>query len=1049
MGEVLVQRKFSDATQHPYKQVEWDQRNARIGSQDAPVFEQRGVIFPDFWSQRATDIVTQKYFRGNLGTPERESSIHQIIDRVVNRITMVGREKGYFTTDEDAGVFSDELTYILLHQKAAFNSPVWFNVGWKDPGDEQCSACFILSVDDSMESLMEWNAEEGMIFKNGSGAGVNLSKIRGSTERLSRGGIASGPVSFMRGADAWAGSIKSGGGSRKAAKLVCLDADHPDIFDFIWCKAREEEKALALRNAGFDMSMEGHGFLSIQYQNANNSVRLSDEFMQAYERQDDWHLVARSDKDEQSGERQIADVVKARDLMRQVAEAAWRCADPGVQFDTTINDWHTTPAHGCISSSNPCSEYMSNDDTACNLASINVMKLRQPDGYLDTDAFQHVVDVMIVAQEILCELSSYPTEKIATNARDLRQLGLGLVNVGAYLMVQGLPYDSDEARLEAAQIAALMTGRAYRASAVLAKDMGPYNGYEANKESHLAVIDKHGGAANALCHGPSDLSAAAVRAWQEAYQLGDEYGYRNAQLSVLAPTGTISFFMDSDTTGIEPGFSLVATKSLVGGGTIMIVNRVVQEALRNLGYTEAQIADIDTYVAEVDEDGRPRNSMVGAPHINEDDLPVFDMAVGERAIAPMGHVKMLGALQPFISGAISKTCNMPESTTVEEIENLYVEAWRLGVKAIAIYRDNSKTVQAMETSPRKQQTPEQQPQSARKRLPRERQSLTHKFCCVGDTLVAVADGRTAVSLEQLASEGDSVAVHAAQPLVVARTDGVVERGDGYGAVVSTMRAPRLTREQAEVVRVILDDGTYLRCTPDHPIMTADGGYRNAGKLRPGQSLAGFGRERTAHKVASVVLDGVADVYCGDVDEVHNFAVVTSGVHFNDFSGIIVHNCIAGHEGYITAGMYDDGTLGEIFLTDFGKEGSTIRGMMSAFATSVSIALQYGVPLETLVRKFCYMRFEPEGITENPEIRFAKSMPDYLMRWLASRFLGPEAWEEFGVRRVDDVIEDEPVKNKEPQSPSLEGPVCAVCGGIMQRAGSCYVCRTCGNDTGCG
>ena len=911
---LTVERRFTTPGVHPFDEVEWELRDAIIGDPAKPAFEQRGVEFPKTWSQNATNIVAQKYFRGKLGSPERERSVKQMISRVAGRIAHWGREGGYFATEEDAEAFEAELTHILLHQKAAFNSPVWFNVGWRPEGEEQCSACFILSVEDDMDSILAWNTQEGIIFKGGSGSGINLSKIRGSMEPLSKGGIASGPVSFMRGADSWAGAIKSGGGTRRAAKMVVLDADHPDVEDFIWCKAREEEKAAALRDAGFDMRLDSDAFASVQYQNANNSVRVSDEFMAAVESDADWELTARTDG-------AVIKTVKARDLMRQIAEAAWRCADPGLQYDTTINRWHTCRESGRINASNPCSEYMHVDDSACNLASLNLMKFRREDGSFDSDHFRHAVDVVFLAQEIVVTPSSYPTERIGRNARAFRQIGLGYANLGALLMADGVPYDSDQGRNLAAAITALMTGEAYRKSAEIAAAMGPYDEYQANREPHNEVMRMHQEAAYEIDDAgiKGDLLGAARAAWDEAVALGEEHGYRNAQATVLAPTGTISFLMDCDTTGIEPDFSLVKFKELVGGGQMTIVNRTVPMALRTLGYSETEIEQIDAYIAE-------HGTILDAPGLRDEHLPVFDVAVGERSISPMGHVRMMAAVQPFISGAISKTVNLPESATVEDIAGAYVEGWNLGLKALAIYRDGSKTAQALRTDAgdKKGEPAADEadaPRLARRRMPRERQSITHKFS------------------------------------------------------------------------------------------------------------------------------------------------------------------IAGHEGYITAGMYEDGSVGEIFLTDIGKEGSTIKGLMNAFATSVSIGLQYGVPLETLVRKFSYMRFEPEGITNNPEIPFAKSLPDYIMRWLASRFGDAELQEELGIltpevraRKEAEAAayagdhagngHSEPNGSAESVPPTaaltdtppvvparrqgLElGPACEQCGGMMQRTGSCYTCSSCGNNTGCG
>jgi ribonucleoside-diphosphate reductase alpha chain len=1319
-----IGRHFTTRGEHPFDSVEWELRDARIGHGERISFEQRDVEFPKSWSQNATNIVAQKYFRGQLGSPERERSVKQMITRVASTIAAWGLERGYFATEEDGDAFEGELTHILLHQMAAFNSPVWFNVGFEE--SPQCSAClpyhalvstpdgmvpigelvqgeqvgrqvydstgttrvvavkangrkpvwrvrlanggfieatpdhvvkalaeggrtprwvrvdqlklgmrmhlhphrarveapalvpagdgasfadgipqsevdsvevseaalagwlqadgfvgqyrhgsnrsltiefqvasddeyewvtshldgvfpdvhrkvreadtkevrvrrirlygevlrefverwgllargvdirvpsrlwtashdeissylqsvfqadgyvsirrfdgyenarvalavigerwtedlqlllmvigiysrrlrkhdprpnrhdlyelvigigsergrfaelvgfpsreksnkllrsltlrnwkqcsdvraerivaieplgvdevydiqtesgefltnnvavhncFILSVEDNMESILEWNTKEGMIFRGGSGSGINLSKIRGSMEPLAKGGTASGPVSFMRGADSWAGTIKSGGKTRRAAKMVVLDVDHPDIRDFIGCKAKEEEKAAALRDAGFDMSIDGEGFFSIQYQNANNSVRVTDEFMRAVENDEDWHLIART-----TGE-PIGDPIPARQLMREIAEAAWRCADPGVQYDTTINQWHTCPESGRINASNPCAEYMHVDDSACNLASLNLMKFRRTDGAFDVETFEHAVDIMLLAQEIVVSPSSYPTEEIGRNARAFRQLGLGYANLGAYLMADGIPYDSDAGRGTAAAITALMTGRGYLQSARIAAAMGPYERYAENRDAHNAVMRMHRDASHAIpdsACSDTQLLASARSTWAEAVAEGEKRGYRNAQATVLAPTGTISFLMDCDTTGVEPDFSLVKFKELVGGGQMTIVNRTVPLALQTLGYSDEQIEQIVAYINE-------HGTIVGAPDLAEEHLPVFDVAVGERAISHTGHLKMMGAVQPFISGAISKTVNLPESATVEDIADAYVQAWHLGIKALAIYRDGSKTAQALRTDAQKAapvsdqeavdkaiaEALEKAPPK-RRRMPRERQSITHKFS------------------------------------------------------------------------------------------------------------------------------------------------------------------IGGHEGYITAGMYDDGSVGEIFLTDIGKEGSTLRGMMNSFATAISIALQYGVPLETLVRKFSYMRFEPEGMTSNPEIPFAKSMPDYIMRWLASRFLDVDLQEELGIltkevrarkaaqeaasSQLGDTSgpapaesEDEgssdsgnghsnpsaratPAAGRTPATAALTdeppvvpavragldlGPACQQCGGMMQRTGSCYTCSSCGFNTGCG
>jgi ribonucleoside-diphosphate reductase alpha chain len=1326
-GEGLsIRRYFTTPEQHPFDAVEWEQRDARIGHGDKVSFEQRDVEFPKSWSQNATNIVAQKYFRGQLGSDSRERSVKQMIGRVAGTIATWGRERGYFASDADAATFEVELTHILLHQMAAFNSPVWFNVGFEE--SPQCSACFILSVDDDIESILAWNTKEGKIFRGGSGSGINLSKIRGSQEALSRGGTASGPVSFMRGADAWAGTIKSGGKTRRAAKMVVLDVDHPDIRDFIWCKAKEEDKAAALRDAGFDMSIDGEGFFSIQYQNANNSVRVTDEFMRAVENDEDWHLIARV-----SGQ-PLGEPIPARELMREIAEAAWRCADPGVQYDTTINHWHTCPESGRINASNPCfpadarvhttaglmridelvergeagdeirvythrataeqpgkgvaatrpvafmrngvspivrlrfangaqlrctpthriwtlnrgyvragqltehdevmlndsatpatdaswelpvkvaaaksfkrggtvtyqdlpdrwseglgeltghlvgdgwltevqtgwvyggddiddgladahegllreliggvsrqqmndgtvqlragseavrelfrglgvttarahhkrvpaavlsapsevqaaflrglfgadgcvsrnsgnrgchyvglgsrseallrdaqrllstfairgriytvresgapsfsytridgttveyqsrqgfdlrvtgsdlerfadaigfstprkaaaldallaettryrskdgttlvareddgqehvynltepvhhsyivdgfvvancSEYMHVDDSACNLASLNLMKFRSADGTFDVEAFDHAVDIVFLAQEIVVSPSSYPTDEIGANARAFRQLGLGYANLGAYLMADGVPYDSDEGRGTAAAITALMTGRGYLGSARIAAAIGPYDRYPENREAHNRVMRMHRDASYAIAEEScvdTALLAAARAVWDEAVAAGEQHGYRNAQATVLAPTGTISFLMDCDTTGVEPDFSLVKFKELVGGGQMTIVNRTVPLALQTLGYSDEQIEQIVAYTNE-------HGTIIGAPGLAAADLPVFDVAVGERAISHMGHIKMMGAVQPFISGAISKTVNMPETVTVEDIADAYKQAWTLGVKALAIYRDGSKTAQALRTDAQK-------------------------------------------------------------------------------------TAPAPVDAQAEIDRAVAD--ALAKAPPKRRRMPRE-------------------RQSITHKFS-----------------------------------------IGGHEGYITAGMYEDGTIGEIFLTDIGKEGSTLRGMMNSFATAISIALQYGVPLETLVRKFSYMRFEPEGMTSNPEIPFSKSMPDYIMRWLASRFLDVDLQEELGIltkevrarKAAEDAAsshygdtatptsspppdeDDAPVRpatsaltDDPPVVPAVRrgldlGPACQQCGGMMQRTGSCYTCSSCGFNTGCG
>ena len=712
-----VRRYFTIPGRDPFDEIEWEIRDAFIPGKDKPVFEQKGVEFPKFWSQTATNIVAQKYFRGRMSSPERESSVRQMIGRVVDTVVKWGNDGGYFADEEESDTFEAELKAILVNQLAAFNSPVWFNVGFEEK--PQCSACFILSIDDSMDSILDWIRREGIIFRGGSGSGINLSRLRSSHEQLSKGGHASGPVSFMRGADASAGTIKSGGKTRRAAKMVILDIDHPDVEEFIWCKAHEEEKVRVLEAAGYDMSLNSPDWASIQYQNANNSIRVTDAFMEAVERDEDWNLTARTDG-------AVVATLPARDLLKQAAEAAWRCADPGVQYDTTINKWHTLPNTGRINASNPCSEYMSIDDSACNLASLNLMKFRREDGELDVEAFEHAVDTVFLAQEILVGYSSYPTPEIEKNAKAYRQLGLGYANLGALLMARGLPYDSDEGRAYAAAITALMTGRAYRKSSEIAARMGAFAGYQPNAGAMIGVIAQHRAAVGNIENSdvvPDDLLSAARKSWDDALDLGEVSGYRNAQATVLAPTGTISFMMDCDTTGVEPDFSLVKSKKLVGGGEITIVNKTVPMALDKLGYAPDEI---DQMVAFIDE----RNTVVGAPYMKAEHYPVFDCAIGDRAIHYMGHVKMMGAVQPFISGAISKTVNLPETTTVDEVSGLLADAWKLGVKAIAIYRDNCKVAQPLS---KKSETaaPPPAPKEERRRLPDDRTEIGRKFQ-VGD-----------------------------------------------------------------------------------------------------------------------------------------------------------------------------------------------------------------------------------------------------------------------------------------------------------------------------
>ena len=898
---LTFKRYFTTEGRHPFDDVEWEVRDAVIPNykEGGNAFEQRDVEFPVTWSQNATNIVAQKYFRGSLGTPQRESSVRQLAGRVVDTIRGWGHKNGYFASERDGQVFADELTHLVLTQKAAFNSPVWFNVGVPDT-PQQCSACFILSVEDHMSSILNWYVEEGTIFKGGSGSGINLSRIRSSKESLAGGGTASGPVSFMRGADASAGTIKSGGKTRRAAKMVILDVDHPDVEDFIWCKAHEEEKARALRDAGFDMDLDGRDSYSIQYQNANNSVRVTDEFMRAYEQDQDWKLKAIL-----TGE--TIQTARARDLMRQIAEAAWQCADPGMQYDTTINEWHTCPASGRINASNPCSEYMHLDNSACNLASLNLMKFLDDDGNLDGKAFRRAVEIVFAAQEMLVSESSYPTEKIGDNARSFRQLGLGYANLGALLMARGLPYDSDGGRAWAGAITAIMTGHAYRTSARIAEAMGPFDAYTPNADAMLRVMRKHRAAVDQIDaeEVPEGVLSAAKQAWDDAIALGEQHGYRNAQASVLAPTGTIGLMMDCDTTGIEPELALVKTKKLVGGGTMQFVNQTVPRALERLGYDEEQAGDIVAYIAE-------HNSVVDAPHLKAEHYAVFDTAMGAQPIHYMGHVRMMAAAQPYISGAISKTVNMPEEATVEEVEQLFAESWKLGLKAVAIYRDNCKVAQPLSADKKKSKATvvpaAELAQPVRRRLPQSRPSVTTSFQ-VGDA-----------------------------------------------------------------------------------------------------------------------------------------------------------------EGYITAGSYPDDGVGEIFLKT-SKQGSTLSGVMDAFAIAVSLGLQYGVPLEAFVAKFINMKFEPSGMTNDADIRFASSLVDYVFRRLALDHLPAQTREGLGVasiaerkeaakRETGGSADEQPAGSPTAEPPSmieiiekqtartLDAPLCYQCGSKMQPAGSCYLCPSCGSTSGC-
>jgi ribonucleoside-diphosphate reductase alpha chain len=919
-----IRRHFTADGTHPYAMVEWERRDARISNWKTGevAFEQLGVEFPVGWSLNATNIVAQKYFRGTLGTEEREWSLKQVADRVVDTITAWGVRDGYFVDAVEAKAFADELKYLIVTQRAAFNSPVWFNIGVKGV-PQQASACFILSVDDTMDSILNWYVEEGTIFKGGSGAGINLSRIRSSKELLKGGGTASGPVSFMRGADASAGTIKSGGKTRRAAKMVILDVDHPDIEEFIWCKAREEKKARALEAAGFDMTLDGIDITSVQYQNANNSVRVTDEFMQAVVDDADWNLRAVI-----TGE--VVKTVKARDLMRQISQATWECADPGMQFDTTINHWHTAANTGRINGSNPCSEYMHLDNSACNLASLNLLTFLDEAGTFDVEGFKAAVEVVFTAQEILVGNADYPTDPIGDTSRRFRQLGIGYANLGAMLMALGLPYDSDEGRALAAAVTSLMTGHAYATSARTAGRMGPFAGYAENEEHMLRVLGQHREAAADIDEElvPHELLSAAQQAWDEAYEVAAESGVRNSQASVLAPTGTIGLMMDCDTTGVEPDLGLVKMKKLVGGGTMSIVNQTVPRALRRLGYTDAQIGEIVAYIDE-------NMSILGAPHISAEHLPVFACSMGDNTIHYLGHVKMMGAVQPFISGAISKTVNMPEDVSVEDVEQLHIDAWKLGIKAVAIYRDNCKV---------------------------------------------------------------------AQPLSASKKDD--ERLDAGVEVVETI-----------VERVV---------------------------------------EKIVHEPVRQKLPRTR------VSKTFEFRVA---------------DC----KGFVTVGEYDDGRPGEIFVR-VSKQGSTLAGIMDAFAISISHGLQYGVPLRSFVEAFTGMRFEPAGMTDDPDIRIANSLMDYLFRRLAIEYLSGEERAELNILTTaermqptlpgveETVVETRQGSELPADPPSIESastllaapttarpaparvnhdaPLCMQCGVVMQRAGSCHACPSCGTTSGC-
>jgi len=902
-GGLRFPRVFTRAGSNPFDEVEWDLRTAVISNETGQmVFEQRDVEFPKFWSQMATNVVASKYFRGQIGTPERERSVKQLIGRVVHTIAGWGRKQGYFASDQDVQNFSDELTYLLLHQKASFNSPVWFNCGVE--AKPQCSACFINSVGDTMEGILNLAKTEGLLFKWGSGTGTNFSTLRSSKEHIQGGGTASGPVSFMKGFDAFAGVIKSGGRTRRAAKMVILNIDHPDIVEYIKCKAEEEKKAWTLIDAGYNPSLNGPAYASIFFQNSNNSVRVTDEYMQAVEKDAPWstHAVVTGD---------VVETHKARDLMNMIAEAAHQCGDPGIQFDTTVNDWHTCPNTARINASNPCSEYMFLDDSACNLSSLNLMKFLREDTTFDPESYKHAVETMILAQEIIVDNASYPTPMIERNSHDYRPLGLGYANLGALLMSWGVPYDSDQGRAVAAALTALMHGHAYATSARIAAVVGPFPGFQKNREPMLRVIQKHRAHVDRIDtrNLPRDLRDAmgVVRTtWEECYTLGAEYGYRNSQVTVIAPTGTIAFMMDCDTTGIEPDIALVKYKKLSGGGMLKIVNNTVPEALRRLGYGEEAVDRIVKYVDE-------HETIEGAPGLKDEHLPVFDCAFkpknGTRTIQHMGHIRMMEAVQPFISGAISKTVNMPEAATPQDIADAYMAAWKAGLKAIAIYRDGSKRSQPLSTGKEDRGAAAQTvAKPRRRRLPDVRKSITHKFS------------------------------------------------------------------------------------------------------------------------------------------------------------------VGGHDGYLTVGMYEDGTPGEIFIL-MAKAGSTLSGVMDSFATAVSLGLQHGVPLRLFVNKFSHVRFEPHGFTKNADIPIAKSIVDYIFRWLGIKFLDYAPASVAHEVAKDDPLEADGVHPVADAQLSLinggtnghtqgtleddrsfvsqaDAPPCSDCGAIMVRRGACYSCLNCGATSGC-
>lgn len=927
-----VGRLFTKPKTKAYDQLKWVKRDSIIinPATKKPVFDQKGVEFPEGWSLNAINIVAQKYFTGTPGTKSRETSLGHLIDRVVDTITRQGEQEGYFESATEAEDFKEELKYVLATQRAAFNSPVWFNIG-APARAQQASACFILGIEDTMPAILNWYVEEGMIFKGGSGSGINLSSIRSSVEPLGKSaGTASGPLSFMRGADASAGAIKSGGKTRRAAKMVILDVAHPDVEEFIWSKALEERKARDLEAAGWDMTLDGKDSFSVQYQNANISVRVTDDFMKAVENDEIWHLKAVT-----TGK--TVKTVKARDIMRQFAEATWECADPGMQYDTTINKWHTTPKAGRINGSNPCSEYMHLDNSACNLASINLLKYLNTDNTFDIKSFKHTVELIFTAQEILVGYSAYPTEKIAKTARAYRELGIGYANLGALLMAQGLPYDSDEGRAQAAAITALMTGHAYAVSAKLARRVGPFAGFHKDREAMLNVLRMHRSEVSRIDAGlvSEELLSAAASAWDDAVELGELYGVRNSQASLLAPTGTIGLMMDCDTTGIEPDLGLVKVKKLVGGGTMSIVNQTVPRALKALGYNEEQVKEIVEYIDT-------EKTIMGAPHLKKEHEPVFACSMGDNAIHYLGHVKMMSAVQPFLSGAISKTVNMPEDVSVEDVEQLHMDAWKMGLKAVAIYRDNCKV---------------------------------------------------------------------AQPLSMAKKEGDKKT---ESAPIGTLQA---------VNDKFIVKGAVRRELP---------------KVRNSKTFS--------------------------------FTV-------------------AGSHGYMTVGEYDDGSPGELFVS-FAKHGSTLRGIMDAFAISVSHGLQFGVPLKDYVKSFSNLSFAPAGITDDPDIRTASSLIDYIAKRLAKSYLSFDDRLELGLALIEDMptdqqqtklLEDtatsqltlgstpseqidkageatseakttdekeETVKQETSLKVDAAAPLCYNCGNQTQRSGSCYVCTACGSTTGC-